>query len=115
MKSAITTHVLDTSSGAPAENILVVLEAFREGENWETIGEGHTDSDGRINNFSIESDTISAGAYRLTFHVSSFFKSNGVDSFYTSIPIMFNLDDPSSHYHVPLLLNPYGYSTYRGR
>jgi len=106
MKSPITTHVLDTAQGQPAANI--------QQESWETVGEGCTDTDGRINNLFIEPESVSPGTYRLTFNVSPYFRSQGVDSFYSVIPIVFTLDDPDTHYHVPLLLSPHGYSTYRG-
>ncbi len=114
MKSPITTHVLDTAQGHPAANIPVVLEVQRSQDSWETVCEGRTDTDGRINNFSVDLDAFSPGTYRLSFNVTSYFQSQGVNSFYSFIPIVFTLDDPDSHYHVPLLLNPYGYSTYRG-
>jgi len=114
MKSPITTHVLDTAQGQPAANIHVVLEVRQTQDSWETVGDGRTDTDGRINNFFIETESMSPGTYRLTFNVSPYFQSQGVDSFYSVIPIVFTLDDPNTHYHVPLLLSPYGYSTYRG-
>ena len=114
MKSPITTHVLDTAQGQPVANIHVVLEVQRTQKSWETVGEGRTDTNGRINNFLIETESMSPGTYRLTFNVSPYFQSQDVDSFYSVIPIVFTLDDPNAHYHVPLLLSPYGYSTYRG-
>ncbi|MEA1881450.1 MAG: hydroxyisourate hydrolase [Candidatus Marinimicrobia bacterium] len=114
MKSQITTHVLDTAQGQPAENIQVILEIKRTEESWETLCEGRTDANGRINNLLTNNDPISLGIYRLTFDVAPYFQSHGVDSFYSSIPIVFTISNTDKHTHVPLLLSPFGYSTYRG-
>jgi 5-hydroxyisourate hydrolase len=114
MKSQITTHVLDTAQGQPAENIQVILEIQRTEKSWEIVGEGCTDADGRINNILTNNDPISPGTYRLTFDVAPYFQAQDVDSFYSSIPIVFTISDTDRHTHVPLLLSPFGYSTYRG-
>lgn len=114
MKSPITTHVLDTSRGCPAEDIHVVLEAQRGTGKWETLGEGSTDADGRINDLLPADTSFSPGTYRLTFDVTPWFRSQNIDSFYSSIPIVFTINNPDQHTHVPLLLSPFGYSTYRG-
>ena len=114
MKSPITTHVLDTANGYPAKGIEVILErrgadgAFRE------IARGVTDDDGRITDLLPAEKPAERGVYRATFEVASYFESYGDEPFYSSIPVIFHLHDPESHYHVPLLLSPYGYSTYRG-
>jgi len=114
MKSQITTHVLDTAQGQPAENIQVILEIQHTEKSWEILGEGRTDADGRINNILTNNDPISPRTYRLTFDVAPYFQAQDVDSFYSSIPIVFTISDTDRHTHVPLLLSPFGYSTYRG-
>ena len=114
MKSQITTHVLDTAQGQPAENIQVILEIQRTEKSWEILGEGCTDAFCRINNILTNNDPISPRTYRLTFDVAPYFQAQDVDSFYSSIPIVFTISDTDRHTHVPLLLSPFGYSTYRG-
>ena len=111
MTYQITTHVLDLVHGTPANNIPATLETLTGSDSWEIVGTGRTNDDGRINNLLGESDSISSGTYRLTFDVSSYFET---DSFYSSIPIIFNITNTNRHYHVPLLLSRFGYSTYRG-
>ena len=110
--SAITTHVLDTSRGSPAAGVRVELHR-RSGESWKSIGEGRTDANGRCQNLSAGA-AIEAGTYRLLFHASAYYGALGVETFYSEIPIIFELRDATAHYHVPLLLSPFGYSTYRG-
>ena len=114
MKSPITTHILDTSEGCPAKDVHTVLEVLREFEVWETLGEGTSDENGRINDLLLEKASLSRGTYRLTFDVAPYFQSKQVDSFYSSIPVVFTVNNLNQHYHVPLLLSPFGYSTYRG-
>jgi 5-hydroxyisourate hydrolase len=111
MTYQITTHVLDLVQGTPANNIPAVLERLGDSDTWEPIGKGTTNVDGRIDNLIGENDSILKGTYRLTFNVSSYFE---LDSFYSSIPITFNITDTNRNYHVPLLLSRFGYSTYRG-
>tara|TARA_B100000530_G_C15816587_1_gene431760 strand:+ start:176 stop:514 length:339 start_codon:yes stop_codon:yes gene_type:complete len=110
--SQITTHVLDTSEGKPAEGIKIELQK-PTGTNWETIAEGITNADGRIANLLGDGDVLPPGAYRMHFHTAEYFDRLGLRSFYPEVSIVFETFD-NSHYHVPLLLNPYGYSTYRG-
>jgi 5-hydroxyisourate hydrolase len=105
--SAITTHVLDTSRGQPAAGIAVTLEFEIEGR-WSKIGEGKTDTDGRVRDLLPADVKLSAGTYRLTFATGAH------SNFYPSIEVSFVVEDPSQHYHIPLLLSPFGYSTYRG-
>ena len=111
MTCKITTHVLDLVQGTPAKHIPAVLEKLDNPDTWKTIGNGTTNDDGRIDNLIGENNLISKGTYRLTFAVSSYFESDG---FYSSIPIVFNITDTNRHYHVPLLLSRFGYTTYRG-
>ncbi len=113
MKS-ITTHVLDISIGRPAAGVAVRLERRTEDGSWETIGSGHTDADGRARELSPEGEPLIAAAHRLTFDVEPYFQEKQVDGFYQEVSIGFVVKDASQHYHVPLLLSPFGYSTYRG-
>lgn len=110
--SQITTHVLDTSKGKPADGITIKLEA-KDGENWSEISRGVTNHDGRISDLLTQEETLQPGIYKLVFETIPYFNKQQVRSFYPMIEIVFETVD-GSHYHVPLLLNPYGYSTYRG-
>jgi 5-hydroxyisourate hydrolase len=112
--SAITTHVLDTSIGRPAAGISVLLEAETADHNWKAVGRGTTDSDGRLSHLAPPGADVPAGTYRLTFDTGSYFQSRNQEAFYPRVVVIFSLRDPAQHYHVPLLLNPYGYTTYRG-
>jgi 5-hydroxyisourate hydrolase len=115
--NTLSTHVLDTSFGRPARGIRVDLERGSV-----LIGSGQTDSDGRIRDWETVQRDISAsgvamldaGRYRLTFHVAEYFATTARDAFYETISIDFRINEGAEHYHVPLLLNPFGYSTYRG-
>ena len=111
--SPITTHVLDTSRGRPAAGIQANLERFDDGQ-WRPLGRGTTNDDGRIRDLLPDDTKLEAGIYRLTFETAPYFRSLGIEGFYPYVPIVFELARPEAHYHVPLLLNPYGYSTYRG-
>lgn len=112
--SGITTHVLDISIGRPAAGVLVRLDRQTDAGGWEPVGSQATDSDGRARGLTPEGQSLTAAAYRLSFDVGSYFGDKNVDSFYTDVTITFTVKDPSQHYHVPLLLSPFGYSTYRG-
>ena len=110
--SAITTHVLDVARGKPARGIVVVLE--RAGMPQSTLlARASTDADGRVKAFS-PAPTLQAGVHRLIFEVGAYFAANGVEAFYPRVVVEFELRDAAQHYHVPLLLSPFGYSTYRG-
>lgn len=115
MPSPITTHVLDTSHGRPAEGIAVALE-IRSSDTyrWQPLSTGATNIDGRVSDLLSDDYQLVPGTYRLTFDVGAYFERHGVASFYSVIPIVFELREVDPHYHVPLLLNPFGYSTYRG-
>ena len=104
--AGITTHVLDTANGRPAAGIGVTL-AIQSGE-WRTIARGTTDSDGRLRTLT-DGIALQRASYRLTFATGDY---NG--GFFPEVSIVFQVDDPAQHYHVPLLLSPFGYSTYRG-
>ena len=109
----ITTHVLDTSRGRPAEGIRAVLEFHADGA-WKAVGEGRTNADGRILGLMREGAKLEKGTYRLTFETGAYFQSLDLKGFYPSVTIQFEIREPEEHYHVPLLLSPNGYSTYRG-
>jgi 5-hydroxyisourate hydrolase len=111
--SPITTHVLDTSRGQPAVGISVKLERLSGVTNWQAIADGKTNSDGRITDL-LPSGSLVVGRYRLIFAVAEYFQNSNVTSFYPQITIEFQINVPTEHYHVPLLLSPFGYSTYRG-
>ena len=111
MTSPITTHVLDTARGRPAAGVPIHLEV-KDGAGWRSLGRGVTDADGRLR--TLVSGAIEAGVYRITFDTAAYFRSHGVDGFYPEAAIVFEVRAPGEHYHVPLLLSPYGYSTYRG-
>ena len=111
--SAITTHVLDIASGRPASGVPVVLE-FDSAGSWKEIGRGQTDEDGRLKDLLAADFNLGGGTYRLTFDTSRYFSAQGTDSFYPKVSITFIVREATQHYHVPLLLSPYGYSTYRG-
>lgn len=108
--NTISTHVLDTALGLPAEGIRVILQQ----SDGEAVGVGVTDADGRVRDLLDPDARLESGEYRLTFQVAAYFERTQRDSFYTEIGIDFKVGAGSTHYHVPLLLSPFGYSTYRG-
>jgi 5-hydroxyisourate hydrolase len=107
--SAITTHILDTSRGQPAADVSVRLE--RDGR---FLGDGVTDEDGRLRDLLPDGMKLPPAVYRLTFDTGAYFRAQGVEGFYPRVTIDFEVRDGEQHYHVPLLLSPFGYSTYRG-
>jgi 5-hydroxyisourate hydrolase len=111
--SGITTHVLDTSRGRPASGVPVRLEIRGEG-GWREIGHASTDEDGRVRNLLPAGSALTPGIYRLTFGIETYFKRLEVEGFYPEASISFHVRDGNQHHHVPLLLSPFGYSTYRG-
>lgn len=112
--SAITTHILDISRGRPASDVPVVLERLSDEGEWQELGRGATDEDGRLRNLLPDDARLLSGSYRLTFETGKYFASQGLESFYPQVTVNFVIHDATQHYHVPLLLSPYGYSTYRG-
>ncbi|HEX3372278.1 MAG TPA: hydroxyisourate hydrolase [Candidatus Acidoferrales bacterium] len=110
--SAITTHVLDTSIGRPGGGIRVQLHR-KSGEDWKLIGESRTDANGRCANLMAH-EKAETGTYRLLFFPANYFHDRNSETFYSEIPIIFEVGDSDQHYHVPLLISPFGYSTYRG-
>lgn len=112
-RPTISTHVLDTSLGAPAANITVALDRI-EHHSVMRISSYVTDDDGRIAALVPGDEPLTAGQYRLCFEVATYFAATRRKSFYSEICVNFQVDDTPQHYHVPLLLSPFGYSTYRG-
>ncbi len=112
--STISTHILDTSRGRPASGVAVSLELQNPDESWMQLAHAWTDDDGRVKPFFLVEDNLAAGIYRLIFDTEGYFHEIAVESFYPQITIAFRIDDATQHYHVPLLINPFGYSTYRG-
>lgn len=112
--STISTHVLDTSRGAPANGVAVCLEVQNSDESWSELSHAWTDADGRVKPFFLVDQPLNAGTYRLVFDTEPYFSSLSVNGFYPQVVVVFIVEDAAQHYHVPLLISPYGYSTYRG-
>jgi len=110
--SQLTTHVLDTSIGKPGKDITIRLMQPKDGD-WQTIAQGVTNADGRIGDLLPAEKILVAGNYKLVFETGNYFAANNVKGFYPEVEIQFTVTD-DAHYHVPLLINPFGYSTYRG-
>jgi 5-hydroxyisourate hydrolase len=111
--SPITTHVLDTARGRPAAGVAIVLERDEAGAVI-TLGRGETDADGRLRDLLQTDAPLAAGTYRLVFDTGRYFAAQGVEAFYPEVAIVFQVKNGGEHFHVPLLLSPFGYSTYRG-
>jgi 5-hydroxyisourate hydrolase len=113
----LTTHVLDTAAGRPAAGLRVELYRLDGGEG-AALANADTNSDGRLDRPLLEGGALTSGAYELRFHAGAYLRRMGVEltdpPFLDVIPIRFGIASPEAHYHVPLLLSPYGYSTYRG-
>jgi len=108
----ISTHILDLSTGRPAANVLVVLH--RRDETWRALNRHRTDPNGRITNlFGIDTPPLS-GRYRLRFHTGRYYRSMGVESLHPFVEVVFDMRDAKEHHHIPLLITPHSYTTYRG-
>lgn len=110
--SSLSTHVLDTARGLPAGGIRVVLRELKAGQATE-LASADTDQDGRVGPWS-EAANLSPGRYELIFEAAPYHARLGVEGFYPEVSVRFEITDAAAHYHVPLLLSPYGYATYRG-
>ena len=110
--SPLTSHVLDLSLGQPVRGLSLRLEVL-EGASWRPLGAGVTDADGRAGDL-LGGAPLEARTYRLTFETGAYFASTGRRSFYPRVEVTFAVAVPAEHHHVPLLLSPFGYSTYRG-
>jgi 5-hydroxyisourate hydrolase len=108
----ITTHVLDTAAGRPGKAIAIELEREDHG-SWRMIGGGVTDDDGRLRTLT-PPGPVATGTYRIRFQTGAYFAAHGQTGFFPVVEIHFTVADGTQHYHVPLLLSPYGFSTYRG-
>jgi 5-hydroxyisourate hydrolase len=109
--STLSTHVLDAASGQPAVGVQVVLDR-RDGGGWQQLGEAVTDDDGRARDLA--PGGLGAGVHRLVFATGAYFAATGQTGFYPEVSVVFEVTDTGRHYHVPLLLSPFAYSTYRG-
>jgi 5-hydroxyisourate hydrolase len=118
MTGKLTTHVLDISVGKPACGVLVELVRIGPDKVIEPIQTSYTNKDGRLNSPLLEGDTMKKGIYELLFYVGDYYRNRGASvenpSFLDCVPVRFGISEPASHYHVPLLISPGGYSTYRG-
>ena len=110
--SQITTHILDTSRGMPASGVTVTLYHFHN-HGWDEIATDVTNMDGRVSELLPATLVLEAGNYKMRFDTKEYFDHFGVASFYPFVEVVFSIDH-EKHYHIPLLLNPFGYSTYRG-
>ena len=110
--SQITTHVLDTSIGLPGKNITIRLMS-KQNNIWQTIAQGMTNNDGRIPDLLPQDKNLKPDTYKMVFETKPYYDKMNIKTFYPKVEIIFNTFD-EEHYHVPLLLNPFGYSTYRG-
>jgi len=111
--SPITTHVLDVSRGKPAADVPVTLER-QTADGWETLAKARSDSDGRVVALFPSDRKLQPDTYRITFGVGHYFSSLSIEHFYPDVSVVFFVKSPDEHYHVPLLVSPHGYSTYRG-
>jgi 5-hydroxyisourate hydrolase len=111
--SAITTHVLDTAAGRPAAGVAVRLEK-RTGHAWHPLAAGITDDDGRLRTLLPDDQPFETGEYRIVFATGTYYAARGIESFHPEIAIAFEVRRPEEHFHVPLLVAPHGYTTYRG-
>jgi len=119
--SRITTHILDTTKGKPAEDVTIILYGGENdarlndavGQEWTELSRGKTNADGRIADLVDKDDLLHYGIYKMRFETKDYFDKNRVKTFYPYVEIIFEIES-DQHYHVPLLLNPFGYSTYRG-
>src|SRR5262245_51154208 len=112
-RNPLSVHILDTTRGRPAAGVEVVL-AQADGDGWKELARAKTDDDGRVSALWPADRTLTRGTYRVTFLTAPFFAARKTRTFYPRIEVVFAIDDPAEHYHVPLLLSPFGYSTYRG-
>jgi 5-hydroxyisourate hydrolase len=112
--SAITTHILDTSTGRPASGVDVALEVQRGPSHWAVVGRGATDADGRLASLMPAGTLLEPATYRLIFQTRQYFERSATATLYPHVVVVFEVAGGQAHYHVPLLLSPFGYSTYRG-
>lgn len=109
----LSVHVLNLQDGLPSSDVSVTLEK-QEGQHWNTLNKGTTNEQGRITGLYPEGKTLEKGTYRVTFKTGDWFQKHQTASFFPEVPVIFNVDGTLPHYHIPLLISPYGFSTYRG-
>jgi 5-hydroxyisourate hydrolase len=115
MSAALTTHVLDTNREGPAAGVTVTLQRVDEAGELEPLAEGRTNDDGRLDEPLLTEDEMEAGTYQLVFDIGSYYDEGPAEtSFLGEVPVRFVIDEPDEHYHVPLLVSPGSYTTYRG-
>lgn len=112
-KNPLSVHVLNLQTGSPTSGIEVELDQ-KQNNNWVKLATGKTDSNGRISALFPEDKKASAGSYRVVFKTGDYYKMSNQKTFFPEIPVEFNMENNGEHYHIPLLLSPFGYSTYRG-
>jgi len=110
--SPITTHVLDTARGQPAAGLEIILEQ-QNGDGFVELNRGQTNQDGRLPDL-MKPGQLQAAVYRITFMTGAWFEKEPRQGFYPTVPVIFELTKPEQHHHIPLLLSPFGFSTYRG-
>lgn len=113
MKNPVSVHVLNLQTGIPSEGVTVVLDK-KEGDKWVKLNSAVTSQDGRINALYPDGKEIQPGDYRVTFETGKYYADHNEDTFFPEIPVIIHVPKAGEHYHVPLLLSQYGYSTYRG-
>ena len=109
---SLSTHVLDTMRGTPAAGLAVTLSRREPDGDWKLVGEAITDAEGRVR--ELTEDELDPGEYRLEFATQPYFARSGLSAFYPEVTVVFSLEDTAGHVHVPLLLSPFGYTTYKG-
>ena len=109
----LSVHVLNLQDGLPSPGVNVTLEK-QDGKNWDMLNSAATNEQGRITGLYPEGRGLEKGTYRVTFKTGEWFKSHKTSSFFPEVPVIFEVDGTVPHYHIPLLLSPYGFSTYRG-
>jgi 5-hydroxyisourate hydrolase len=112
-KNPLSVHVLSLQNGLPSAQVPVTLE-IQDGQNWTLLNQASTNEQGRVTGLYPEGEPLKKGIYRVTFKTGEWHKAQKVDSFFPEVPVIFQVDGSVEHYHIPLLLSPYGFSTYRG-
>lgn len=109
----LSVHVLNLENGLPSPGVNVTLEKH-VGKDWQSLAQGVTNEQGRIGELFPAKQALEAGEYRVVFKTGEYFKKTGHETFFPEIPVIFEVKNVDQHYHIPLLLSPYGFSTYRG-
>lgn len=112
-KFQLSTHILDIATGTPAPGVKITLQKQLPDKSWQNVSECNTDKNGRVGNFLPYSNSSNNGIYKLTFYTETYFKKQNQKTFFPFVEVVFEITD-DAHYHVPITVSPYGYSTYRG-